>query len=378
MMGNEKLFIAPRINVGFQERSDTYTGKLAYVIYYDLKGVLRKEKSWESWRDHKIEAVEFDNVPTEGFVLNKKVGGGRSDWNVRQEYVRVYDPRNFEFEITVPNLLFILRECDCSRGKGLEGKFVYAWSGATLVLLPVSAEEYKKSAEFTSIQARNIPAKELVKGAAYLTKKQEKLIYLDRRVRYNRNLTDWATNIHHHELMYVFWDEGKKGFSFHKDTKKLAAEISSVPASNYAELVSEYDKSIHGSPPVRLFTKKQPARKHDTVRYWDHHTWAKECPDGIFRQYRNSYMSNGDIDYIQETYEMSLGDHHSPAGKGTKSALVKSSYTNYYSSQNRRYGITTPPPTVLDQGLWVELSSGAKFKFNGSQVLLKGDTDGED
>ena len=45
-----KLFIPDRINVGLQGRRGTYTGKLAYIIYWDKKGVLRKETSWESWR----------------------------------------------------------------------------------------------------------------------------------------------------------------------------------------------------------------------------------------------------------------------------------------------------------------------------------------
>jgi hypothetical protein len=36
----------------------TYTGKLAYVIYFDNKGVLRKKKSWEGWRDKKIAAKD--------------------------------------------------------------------------------------------------------------------------------------------------------------------------------------------------------------------------------------------------------------------------------------------------------------------------------
>lgn len=73
--------------MGFQTRNDTYTKKLAYVIYYDEKGKLRKEPSWNSWRDKKIDPEEFDNVPTEGFVLNKKVGGYAGDWgNFRQAY----------------------------------------------------------------------------------------------------------------------------------------------------------------------------------------------------------------------------------------------------------------------------------------------------
>jgi hypothetical protein len=121
-MKEQQLFIPEKIKVGFQKRGDTYTGMLAYVIYFDKKGVLRKETSWQSWRDKHIAAKEYSNEPTEGFVLNKKVGGYKSSWNFRDAHVRVYDPRGFEFEISVPNLLFILREGDCSRGKGPGGQ----------------------------------------------------------------------------------------------------------------------------------------------------------------------------------------------------------------------------------------------------------------
>ena len=31
------IFIPKKINVGFRNRSGTYTGKLAYIIYYDDK-----------------------------------------------------------------------------------------------------------------------------------------------------------------------------------------------------------------------------------------------------------------------------------------------------------------------------------------------------
>lgn len=45
-MSNDKLYIPKKLNVGYNERQETYTGKLAYVIYWDDKGVLRKETSW--------------------------------------------------------------------------------------------------------------------------------------------------------------------------------------------------------------------------------------------------------------------------------------------------------------------------------------------
>ena len=88
-----QLFIPSRIKVGFQERSDTYTKKLGYVIYYDQKGTLRKERSWESWRNKSIEPVEFDNTPTEGFVLNRHGGhtGGHSWYDFgRNAFIRCW------------------------------------------------------------------------------------------------------------------------------------------------------------------------------------------------------------------------------------------------------------------------------------------------
>lgn len=173
-------FIPQKIKVGFQERDDTYTGKLAYVIYFDEKGTLRKEKSWEEWRSHRITPVEFNNVPTEGFVLNKKVGGEQTDWYYRNTYVRVYDPRNFEFEITIPNLLFILENTSAIKGKGLEGKFVYGWDGAELILIPTDNPTYNslKKLQDLKFNKNTISTKDLVIGATYLHKSNEPYVYM--------------------------------------------------------------------------------------------------------------------------------------------------------------------------------------------------------
>lgn len=166
------IFIPKTINIGYQNREGTYTGKLAYIIYYDEKGKLRKETSWNGWRDQDIPNEEFENVPTEGFVLNKKVGDCSTGWDHRQAYCRVYDPRNFEFEITIENLLYILENTNSIKGKGLEGEFVYGWSGKDLILIPVESPDYKEIQEYNSIVYRNesIKAKDLIIGATYLTK----------------------------------------------------------------------------------------------------------------------------------------------------------------------------------------------------------------
>lgn len=202
---NNTLYIPKKIKVGFNNRSDTYTKKLGYVIYWDDKGVLRQENSWEGWRDKKIDPLELENVPTEGFVLNKGVGGVRQSygWNARNEYIRVYDPRGFEFEISVANLLFILQECTSTKGKGLEGEFIYSWDSKNLVLLPVDSQEYRKSTEYTSNLKTKVDKSMMVPGRMYLFKNTTIAMYLGR---YEINRTNYSNKIYR-EKKHIFLHE---------------------------------------------------------------------------------------------------------------------------------------------------------------------------
>lgn len=96
----DKLFIPSKIRVGYVKRDDTYTNRLAYVIYYDSKGKLRKETSFEQWRDKKIRVDEFENKPHSGFVINKGVKR-YGHWGSGRSMIRIYDDRGIEFEITI-------------------------------------------------------------------------------------------------------------------------------------------------------------------------------------------------------------------------------------------------------------------------------------
>lgn len=178
------IYIPKKIKVGYNKRSDTYTGKLAYVIYYDEKGKLRKETSWNNWRDNKIDPDEFDNEPTEGFVLNKHVGGVEEQWgwNARKTYCRIYDPRGFEFEIDIANLLWILEHCNSIKGKGLDGNFVYGWDGKDLVLIPVDSPDYKDFIKLSNNinKNENIKTKDLKIGATYVDRNNQEYIYMGR------------------------------------------------------------------------------------------------------------------------------------------------------------------------------------------------------
>lgn len=167
----ENLFIPKKLKVGFQNRGDTFNGKLAYVIYYDEKGKLRKEGSWKSWCDSKIPSIEIDNVPTPNFVLNKGIHAS-TDWGSDRVAVRVHDPRDFELEIKVSNLMSILAHSDVTK-RDIVQDMVYAWNKDTLVLLPTNSEAYQNAIKFTEKQDKKVGIKELIEGATYSVKKED-------------------------------------------------------------------------------------------------------------------------------------------------------------------------------------------------------------
>lgn len=169
------LIIPKELKVGFQTRKDCFTNKLSYIIFKD-KTKWRKEPSWEGWRDKKIEPVFLENTPVSGFCLNK--GQVRfNDWGSGRTVVRVYDPRDFEFEISLDNLLGILTYSSINR-REVDGEYVYAWEGKNLVLLPVGSPEYKEAVENTVKQAKRVSKKDMKPGCWYRLKDGTDGLYL--------------------------------------------------------------------------------------------------------------------------------------------------------------------------------------------------------
>lgn len=172
------LFIPKKIRVGFSARKDTFTGKLAYVIYYDEKGKIRKEGSFNSWREEALGTLELDNEPQGSFVINKGVKRDNY-WGSARTMARIHDDRGFEFEITITNLIGILMHSDVSK-RDIQERCVYAWNGTELVLLPCNSQEYIEAQEFTKLQEVNTLTKDLSVGAVYNSKKgpEERFVYL--------------------------------------------------------------------------------------------------------------------------------------------------------------------------------------------------------
>lgn len=246
---NNNIFIPKKINVGLKEDRSTYTGKLAYVIYYDNKGKLRKETSWNSWRKEELGNTIYENVPTSGFVLNKKAGGYGTGWNHRQSKIRVYDPRDFEFEITIENMLYILENSNSIKGKGLEGEFIYGWDGKDLLLMPAESPDYVEIQAFNNVlhENKSIKVKDLKIGATYRTNSNNKVIYMGKFTCYN-----WR-GYSKEKLEHFFANEDGKSFiTMASISKRIIEVLDEECVSNYAEIFetlegqevySPYDKS---------------------------------------------------------------------------------------------------------------------------------------
>lgn len=305
------IFIPKQINIGFQNRSDTYTKKLAYIIYFDEKGKLRKENSWNSWRDKKIDNIIFDNEPTEGFVLNKKAGGYSTGWSHRQTYVRVYDQRGFEFEISVPNLLYILENTNSIKGKGLEGQFIYGWDGQDLLLIPTSSPDYIELSKLNDLryECKKYEGKDLILGATYKDTNNHNLVYMGRYYEANKDKKETKT--------YFFYDIKGDKFTTIKNLNKTIIDTTDEKCiENYADLMDklkEYSCYSERDPKKDKYNdytlEEFELKFNKDSYYWGFDIFTKEINNELQklqikenRKYSWSYSYNKNKTYDVYTY----------------------------------------------------------------------------
>jgi len=233
------------MSLGLQERHGTYTGKLGFLNPYNEKGKLKLGASWENWRDKKITPKDIENVPTEGFIINRNEGVRSSGWywnSGREAKIRVWDPRSFEIEITIPNMLYILEQSNSYKGKGLEGNFVYGYNGSQLMLIPVDSEEYKGSAEFTDLKYQKVTTKELTPGATIFTKDQETVVYVGK-YEVVKPHSGYGTQTFSVGKELVFSKgEGKKKEYVYLKSDKIAKIMDTAVSPDFAYLVEEFEK----------------------------------------------------------------------------------------------------------------------------------------
>lgn len=264
------LYIPQKIKIGFVKRNDTFTEKLAYLTYYDEKNVLRKQVSWDNWRDHKIEPVEIDNNPMSGFVFNKGIQRFGYHSNSGRAVARVHDPRNFEFEISIENMFGIMMNNDILK-RDIQGDFVYAWSGKDLILLPTNSVEYKESQAFTEKQYKSITSKELVKGRTYI-KRKTATDYLYMGYFHWYELAG-RTHLESKGKKHIFY---ANGHFEHFNPNTLAEAVSDDISEKYPELIENFQKSKNAQPfteftnkPVKINNFNKGYNSRNNIYYKD-------------------------------------------------------------------------------------------------------------
>lgn len=333
------MYIPKKIKVGFVNRKDTYSGKLAYITYIDEKGVLRKQTSWEGWRDKTIEPAEIDNEPSEGFCINKDIKRYNGEWwSSTRTMVRVFDERagGIEFEITTENLIAVLMHTDCLR-RGLVGKFVYAWSGKELVLLPTNSVEYQDAVKFTENLGKKVSAKNLEPGGIYLNRKGKEEIYIGRfdYYQFDKNGVRTPTKKHLFKIKEKYGD--KYGLEPKNSVNHLTQKVGDV--DNYAELLDWAKKYTQTSDIDRIEVEPiLPDIKVVEGKDWRGYP-RKELGgrlEYLFTDESKMFFTDGaySINYHNNNVEFSLGNRYGYSGyaftDGKLSSLNSSKFSGKF------------------------------------------------
>jgi len=321
MAMNNTLYIPETIVVGFQKRTDTFTGKLAYVIYKDHTGKLRKEASWQSWRDKNIQTLEIPNTPNNGFTFNKGVQR-HGYWGSGRSVVRVWDPRDFEFEISVSNLIGILMHADVSK-RDITEPCVYAWSGTELILLPTNSQEYQESVKHTAKQSVKFSTKDLKVGYTYGIKSDSttRVVYLGHfdRYAYEGIVDEKDTRGHYRQNKKYYGDHGWKH----------------VKKSKQHVFIDEQHHIVHARSPNAFISGPLTDEVHPQ-----------------FAKLMDIYYSDSHAHETQPVIDMTLGKTNQRFGNWNNRAVF------WYKVNDTEY------VQMQIQGTWNHYQKGNKFVFN--------------
>lgn len=328
-----KLYIPKIIKVGFQERRDTFTGKLGYIVYIDDKGVTRKEHSWSNWKDDSIEVMELENKPQSSFSFNKGIQRSGDHFSSGRSVIRVHDERNFEFEISVDNLIGILMHSDVSKRDIVE-ECVYAWHGKDLILLPVNSEQYIESVSYTKKQSKKLSTKDFVPGSTYSLKKSDEiLVYIGFFPFFEsegyRTRPEDAINYRMKPKgkKHIFQDievNSKSEYSKHfrtPSTAQLAERVSNECVNDYADRVTQFEACANSLEStgwvLEDFTKEDADKYMADENKCQKLTLMKQIGEnkfvGIHRQLKSSYGQQTfkrDIDRYENYHYNSYNSHH--------------------------------------------------------------------
>lgn len=157
-----KISIPNTVYVGFRVRD----GELLGFLTPDGTdaSAMKRRATVDKWRDSSIQPMTFTNDAIMGFKMVKSIQ--RYGWNGGNVVVRILDPRGFEMEITVANLLAIMEENVIAQGE-IQTPCLWGRDGGKNYLIPTDSQIYRDAVAHTELKKQNvkkIPTNELKIG----------------------------------------------------------------------------------------------------------------------------------------------------------------------------------------------------------------------
>jgi hypothetical protein len=134
---------------------------LGFVSYRDADtNQIHHKSSMDKWGDKNMLRFSYINEPTTGF----RVVGFVSRWTTSNKFIRIEDPRGFQFEVSIDNFVDLLRETTIVNAI-IQDKVVYGWDDAGISLYKEGSEKYNEGIDnFVAISEPNISIKDITIG----------------------------------------------------------------------------------------------------------------------------------------------------------------------------------------------------------------------
>lgn len=167
MKENLGIKIFDKLYVGFHRMGGERMPVGRIVNYVDNKTNQRLRDKIDDWASYgagsktKLNSIIIDNTPMTGFRISRsQINAG---WYQTPDFIRVEDPRGFEVDITIPNMIMLTDNNILDNGEIMQ-ECIWGRDNAINVLLPVNSTPYKEAIQNTDRQTTHVHVSKLKLG----------------------------------------------------------------------------------------------------------------------------------------------------------------------------------------------------------------------
>lgn len=168
-MDNFQIKIHDKLYVGFQ-RNASATGAMPvgwFTPYDDNKAGQKRRDAIDNWSTYHnngqkpLNPILLDNKAMIGFRISQRQRN--AGWHSSTEYIRIEDPRGFEVDITLVNMIMLTDNNLIENGEILR-ECIWGRDGNFNVLLPINSTPYEQAFSNTERQKTHVNIRKLSRG----------------------------------------------------------------------------------------------------------------------------------------------------------------------------------------------------------------------